>query len=143
PFVDDKGDGSVSGKLVAVPKLSCVVYRAIIKPKAVSSKPSTLPKMPSAAITAPPGTPGAAIITTPSNKMNCNIIPKDGIAIPFVNMTTAMAQVVNVMVLPDKWMVAHKGTAESDIPSLTSFFFDCLTVTGIVAALDMVPKPVK
>src|SRR5699024_10195479 len=98
---------------------------------------------PSAAITAPPGTPGAAIITTPSNKMNCNIIPKDGIAIPFVNMTTAMAQVVNVMVLPDKWMVAHKGTAESDIPSLTSFFLDCLTLTCNVSALDILPRLVK
>lgn len=63
---------------VAVPKLSCAMYKAIISPSAVSSKPSIDPSSPNAAITAPPGTPGAAIIMIPSMKINGIIVPKVG-----------------------------------------------------------------
>lgn len=52
--------------LHAVPKLSWAKYSAIIKATAPSLKPSIVVNKPSADITAPPGAPGAAIITTPN-----------------------------------------------------------------------------
>lgn len=62
--------------LQAVPKLSWAMYRAIIKPHMVSSKPSMDCRIPRAAMTAPPGTPGAATMVTPSIRMKGNILPK-------------------------------------------------------------------
>lgn len=127
----------------AVPKLSWAIYKPIMRPRAVSSKPSIVLKRPKAAITAPPGTPGAAIIMIPSIKIKGIIIPKLGISKLFDKTMTATEQRTRVIVLPDRWIVAHKGTAESATPSLTSFDFVERTVTGMVAALDIVPRPVK
>src|SRR5699024_231565 len=119
------------------------MYKPIINPKAVSSNPSIVLKSPNAAITAPPGTPGAAIIMTPSIRINGIIIPNVGSDKSFDKTITATEQRTSVIVLPDKWIVAHNGTAESATPSLTSLSFVDCTVTGIVAALDIVPNPVK
>ena len=56
--------------LHAVPKLSIVIYRAIIKACCSALKPNTDCKTPSAAMMAPPGTPGAATIMIPSMRIN-------------------------------------------------------------------------
>ena len=55
---------------VAVPKESMAMYVAIMSATAVSSKPSMLWRTPTAAMIAPPGTPGAATIVIPSMRMN-------------------------------------------------------------------------
>src|SRR5699024_7318981 len=119
------------------------MYKPIIKPRDVSSKPSIVLKSPKAAITAPPGTPGAAIIMTPSSKINGSIVPNVGKDKSFDKTITATEQSTRVIVLPDKRTVAHSGTPESPTLSLPSSFLDDWTVTGMVAALDIVPKPVK
>ena len=54
--------------LQAVPKLSIAMYSAIISACADSSKPSIDCRIPSAAMMAPPGTPGAATIVIPSRQ---------------------------------------------------------------------------
>ena len=66
----------------------------------VSSKPSMDCRIPRAAMTAPPGTPGAATMVTPSIRMKGNILPKlmDWLVITI----TAIAQLVRVMVEPDR-----------------------------------------
>ena len=51
---------------VAVPKLSIAIYKVIIHPCAVSSKPNMDCNNHNAAIMAPPGIPGAATIAMPS-----------------------------------------------------------------------------
>ena len=56
---------------------------------------------------------------------------------------TVSAQQVIFIIEPDMWMVAQSGTQKLAISSLTPFFFVCRSVTGIVAALDEVPKAVK
>lgn len=56
--------------LHAVPKLSMAIYSAIISAYAFSSNPSMDDRIPREAIMAPPGTPGAATMVTPSMNMN-------------------------------------------------------------------------
>src|SRR5690554_918197 len=105
--------------LQAVPKLSCAIYKAIIKATAVSPKPSIEPSNPTADITAPPGTPGAANITTPSIKMNGSMVRNDGIANELCKYITAKVQLTMVMVEPAKCVVAHSGTAKLATSSFT------------------------
>ena len=102
----------------------------------ISLKPRTDCNNPRAAITPPPGTPGAATIVTPSSKMNLIITAADGNAAPFCNQNTADAHVVNVIVLPDKWIVANNGIVKFAIFLSTPIFLVLLSVTGIVAAED-------
>ena len=52
------------------------------------------------------------------------------------------AHVVIFIAEPDMWMVAHRGTVKPAISSETPFCCVCLKVTGMVAALDDVPKAV-
>ena len=66
--------------------------------------------------------------------MNPNI-PENVIGIP-CNIITAIEQLTKVIVLPDKWIVAHNGIVKSAIPSFTPFSLVWLRVTGIVAADD-------
>lgn len=129
--------------LHAVPKLSCAKYKAIIKATAPSLKPSMLVNNPSADITAPPGAPGAAIITTPSIKINGNISDNDGTTMSGESNITAIAQVTMVIVDPDKWIVAQSGTVKLATSSLTLLDLLARRETGIVAALDIVPIAVK
>ena len=68
-----------------------------------------------------------------------NIAPKVGV-VPDMNIT-AIAHIVMVMVLPARWMVAHKGMAKSATSSET-FFLALRSVTGMVAADDCVPMAV-
>ena len=56
--------------LHAVPKQSMAMYSAIIKALSASVKPSILDRSPKDAMIAPPGTPGAATIVTPSMATN-------------------------------------------------------------------------
>ena len=56
---------------------------------------------------------------------------------------TVSAQQVIFIIEPDRWMVAQSGTQKLAISSLTPIFFVRRRVTGIVAALDEVPKAVK
>ena len=61
---------------------------------------------------------------------------------PF-NNNTPIIQLVNVIILPDKWIVAHKGTTKSTISGVVPFFKPDWMFTGIVAADDCVPTAVK
>ena len=61
--------------LQAVPKLSIVMYRAIIMALSASEKPRTELRTPSEAMIAPPGTPGAAIMVIANIPMNEANIP--------------------------------------------------------------------
>ena len=56
---------------------------------------------------------------------------------------TVRAQHVIFIIEPDIWIVAHSGIVKPAISSLTPFFMVRRSVTGIVAALDDVPKAVK
>lgn len=76
------------------------MYRAIIKDVSVVLKPSIDSRRPSAAMTAPPGTPGAATIVIPSMRINGNMTEKD-VDMPF-SIMTAIEQETRVMVLPDR-----------------------------------------
>ena len=76
------------------------MYRAIIRPCISASKPSMDSRMPRAAMTAPPGTPGAATMVMPSIRMKGNILPKLGVWPSII--ITAMEQLVRVMVEPDR-----------------------------------------
>ena len=99
-----------------------------------------LSRMPRAAITAPPGTPGAATIVMPSMRTNGSIWPK--VTVQPLSIMTAIAQLVSVMVEPDRWIVAHSGITKSAILEAQPFFFVHSSVTGIVAAEDCVPMAV-
>ena len=81
---------------------------------------------------APPGAPGAAIITTPRVKMNGIIKLKLCGMLLIIN--TPVAQLVMVMVLPAKWMVAQSGTTNSRILLDTPFASAHFTFTGMVIA---------
>ena len=83
---------------------------------------------------APPGTPGAATIVIPSIMMN-PAIPAKVTGSPAMYMI-AMAQAVIFIVLPERWMVAQRGTTKIAIVSRTPFFTVWASVTGIVAADD-------
>lgn len=97
--------------------------------------------MPSAAMTPPPGTPGAATMVMPSMKIygvkreRLTSIPM-AIMIPIVPRTR---QIVS----PARWMVAHKGmqkfVTSSEILLLRAHF----KLTGMVEAEDWVPTAVK
>ena len=97
--------------------------------------------MPSAAMMAPPGTPGAATIMIPSIRMKPRNIPKSK-GMPCISIS-ATAQATIFSVLPDRWMVAQSGTLKPAISSLTPLATVCLRVTGIVAAEEEVPRAVK
>ena len=126
----------------AVPKLSCVKYNAIIR---LARPPSDgipiIGKNGSALIIAPPGAPGAATIAIPNININGNTVENPW-SIPFI-ISTATANDVTDIILPDKWIVAHKGTQNSLISLLTPLFLAHSTFTGIVAAEDRVPTAVK
>ena len=120
--------------LQAVPKLSIAMYSAIISACADSSKPSMDCRMPSDAMMAPPGTPGAATIVMPSMKINPANRGKSWGMPCIIISARAHATIFNV--LPDRWMVAQSGMTNPAISAETPFFRLCSNVTGIVAALD-------
>src|SRR5699024_11508570 len=66
-----------------------------------------------------------------------------GISYPGKIVITAIEQLTIVIVLPDKWIVAPSGTTKSAIRARMPFSFVRANVTGIVAALDIVPNAVK
>ena len=113
------------------------MYRAIIRVSIFSLKPSMDSRIPRAAITAPPGTPGAATIVMPSIRMKGSICAK--VTSQPLSIMTAMEQLVRVMVEPDRWIVAHRGMTKSAILARKPFFLVHSSVTGIVAAEDWVP----
>ena len=114
---------------------------AIINPIIVWSKPSMLCKIPTAAIIAPPGTPGAAIIVIPSIQIKPTIV--SGSTVVPVSIIIAIEQDTILSVLPERWMVAHRGTTKPAMEGEMLFCMVCLRVTGMVAALDDVPRAVK
>ncbi len=74
---------------------------------------------PSAAMIAPPGTPGAAIIVTPNIMMN----PAREVKVtgsPDIYMI-AIAQAVIFIVLPARWIVAQRGMTKIAMFSRTPF----------------------
>ena len=95
----------------------------------------------SAAMMAPPGTPGAATIIIPSISMNSRNSGNE-CGIPFIRQT-ARAQQVIFIALPDRWMVAQRGTVNPATPSLTPLAMLWRRVTGMVAADEDVPRAVK
>lgn len=127
--------------LQAVPNESIAMYRAIISAWASGLKPNIPANGASAAITAPPGTPGAATMQMPSISMKCmkcgNVWGS-----PLIRHTVR-AQHVIFIIEPDRCMVAYRGTQKLAISSLTPFFRVWRSVTGIVAALDDVPSAVR
>src|SRR5690606_16318977 len=127
--------------LQAVPRLSCARYNAIIRDTIAGLNPSILSSKPIAAITAPPGTPGAATMVIPNMKIKGRYVPIVADS-PCKNIT-ANEQLTNVIVLPDRWIFANNGIVKSAILSFIFNFFACVRVTGIVAADDWVPKAVK
>ena len=129
-------------------------------------KPSRELSNPRAAITPPPGIPGAAIMVTPNMKMNGVNVARDGV-IPFASMIPR-APITRHMVSPARWMVAPKGImftcnplllkdfykavhsemlpkgmTKSAISLETPFFLAHSRLTGIVEAEDWVPSAVK
>ena len=54
----------------------------------------------------------------------------------------AIAQAVIFIVLPARWIVAQSGTVKTAMLSRTPFRSVCLSVTGMVAADDCVPRAV-
>ena len=120
--------------LQAVPKLSIAMYSAIISACADSSKPSMDCRMPSDAMMAPPGTPGAATIVMPSMKMKPANREKSWGMPCIIISARAHATIFNV--LPDKWIVAQSGMTNPAMSAEAPFFRVCSSVTGIVAALD-------
>ena len=56
---------------------------------------------------------------------------------------SARAHATIFSVLPDRWMVAQSGMTNPAMSAETPFFRVCSNVTGIVAALDCVPRAVK
>ena len=106
-----------------------------------SLKPNMSVSKPTAAMIAPPGTPGAATIVIASMKMkpmNCGTFNCQ----PEMNIT-ANENAVIFIIEPARWIVAHSGTTKLATASLTLLRFTCSNVTGIVAADDEVPRAVK
>ncbi len=95
---------------------------------------------PSAAMIAPPGTPGAATMVTPSIMMNPANSP-GGVGRPDIYII-ATAQATILSVLPARWIVAHSGTVKPAISGRTPLRRAHCRVTGIVAAEDCVPRAV-
>lgn len=127
--------------LQAVPKLSWAIYKAIIKVSIGLLNPKIDSNAPSDAITAPPGTPGAATIEIPNIAIKPAKLPKvTGILLSII---TDIAQVVKVIVLPDIWVVAQSGITNSLIPLEVPIFSAHFKLTGMVAAEDWVPKAVR
>lgn len=127
--------------LQAVPKLSMAIYKAIMSACMSASKLKTEASGPRAAMTAPPGTPGAATIQTESTKMKLRKSGKP-CGIP-LSIQIVRAQQVIFIIEPDRWMVAQRGTVNPAMPSVTPFFSVCFNVTGIVAADEEVPSAVN
>ena len=73
-------------------------------------------------------------MVTPSIRMKGNICAK--LTFQPLSIMTAMEQLVRVMVEPDRWMVAHRGTTKSAILDEQPFFLVHSSVTGMVAAED-------
>src|SRR5690606_11355704 len=128
-------------KLDALPNLYIQIYKQIIKASFSKSKPSMEEIIPIAAMIAPPGTPGAAIMVTPSIQINpANCMKSMGMPCMIMSATT---QATIFKVLPDKCIVAQRGITKLAISSLTPAFLAWAKVTGMVAAEDCVPKAVK
>ena len=60
-----------------------------------------------------------------------------------LSMQMVRAQAVIFITEPDMWMVAQSGTVNPATSLLTPLSSVCLSVTGIVAAEDDVPRAVK
>lgn len=127
--------------LQAVPNESIAIYNAIIRALLSASNPSIDDSGASAAMIAPPGTPGAATMTIPSIVMKCRNVRKSKLISLIRHIV--MAQHVIFIAEPDIWIVAHSGTENPATPSDTPFFNVWRIVTGIVAADDDVPSAVK
>ena len=127
--------------LHAVSKLSWDRWREMISCCMESLNPSRDVIKPSADMTPPPGTPGAANIVTPSIKINGRYMEREG-AIPFASRIP-MEPMTRQMVSPAKWMVAPRGMTNSEISFVTSFFSVDSRLTGMVEAEDWVPRAVK
>lgn len=106
-----------------------------------ASKPKIEAKGAKAAMTQPPGTPGAATMQMARTRMKWR---KSG-RLHGMPLTRQMvrAQQVIFIIEPAMWMVAHSGTVKPAMPSFTPFFNVCLSVTGMAAADDEVPRAVK
>ena len=82
--------------------------------------PSTDASGPSAAIIAPPGTPGPATMHTASRSMKFRKSGKSW-GMPLIRQTVS-AQHVIFIIDPGMWIVAQSGTVKPATLSLTPFF---------------------
>ena len=85
-----------------------------------SEKPSMDDSRPTAAMIAPPGTPGAAIMVTPSMRMKPTARPGET-SRPDMN-TMAKAYRPIFIIEPARWMVAHSGMTKPATLTSTRFF---------------------
>ena len=76
-----------------------------------------------AAMMAPPGTPGAATMVTPSMRIKPSMRGKSN-AMPSIIMI-ANAQATILSVEPERWIVAQSGTTKPATPSDTPFLMVC------------------
>ena len=60
-----------------------------------------------------------------------------------VSRQIAKAQAVIFIALPLRWIVAQSGTTKPATSLLTPFFSVCFSVTGMVAADELVPNAVR
>ena len=100
-----------------------------------------LPSGANAAMMAPPGTPGPATIMMPNMRRKWRKSNGSWGKPSIRHIVRAQAAIF--MAEPDMWMVAQSGTTKPAMPSLTPLVMVCLSVTGMVAADDEVPKAVK
>ena len=106
-----------------------------------SVKPSIEVIRPSADITPPPGTPGAATMVTPSMNTNGANMAKVGF-MPLASMIPIEPS-TRQMVSPLRLMVAHSGTTKSATSLLMLLLYAQFSAIGIVDADDWVPSAVK
>ena len=116
------------------------MYVATMSATCGSVKPSIEDSRPEAATIAPPGTPGAATMVTPSMKMKPT---NTGTSIDWPERnSTAMENETIFTVEPARWIVAHSGTTNEAIGRRTPSSRVWRRVTGMVAAEDEVPRAV-
>ena len=125
---------------VAVPNESIAMYVATMRATCGSVKPSIEESRPEAATIAPPGTPGAATMVTPSIRMKPIISGMS--TVPPDRTITAREKATIFTVEPARWTVAQSGITNEAIGRRTPVLIDWRRVTGMVAAEDEVPSAV-
>ena len=111
-----------------------------MSPCSGGEKPKKDAMRPTAAITAPPGTPGAAIIVKPVRAMKPKKGPGSGV-LP-ASSSSAAVKHTSLIMEPARWTVAHSGITKLAVSGRTPLAIVWRSVTGMVAAEEEVPMAV-